>query len=129
MFGKMKLDPADKAFSMFIRLRDRQCMRCYSPVSFNAKGLPVTHQASHFFGRARESTRFDESNVDTLCGACHRIWGSDDREGYRVFKIKQLGQQGYDLLQLRANTVDKSIDRKMIAMYYRQELRKMGVKI
>jgi hypothetical protein len=43
---------------------------------------------------------------------CHQIWGSEDREAYRTFKIKQLGQEKFDALTVRANTYCKR-DRKM----------------
>ena len=109
---KIKTDKADKVFSQVIRLRDRKCVRCGSPVKFNDKGLPVSHQNSHYFGRGRESTRFHLYNCDTLCYGCHRIWGSDDKEGYRAFKIKQLGEDGFNLLTILANTTVKK-DRKM----------------
>ena len=109
---KIKIDPADTAFSQYIRIRDGKCVRCGSPVKFNDKGMPVSHQASHYYGRGRESTRFDPENVDTLCFGCHKIWGSDDKEGYRNYKMKQLGQKGFDRLTLRANT-HKHKDRKM----------------
>ncbi len=108
----IKIDKADKVFSQYIRLRDKHCVRCMSKVQINSSGLPISHQASHYFGRGRENTRFDPQNVDTLCMGCHRIWGSDNREEYRAFKIMQLGQEGFDLLTLRANTTKKK-DRKM----------------
>lgn len=109
---KIKLDKADKVFSQYIRLRDGMCMRCYSDVKVNEKGLPITHQASHYFGRGKESTRFDPDNVDCLCHGCHRIWGSDDREAYRSFKIRQLGEDEFNFLTLRSNTTQKK-DREM----------------
>lgn len=121
----VKIDKADKVFSQFIRLRDGKCVRCGSVVLFNDKGLPVSHQASHYFGRGKESTRFDEENVDCLCMGCHRIWGSDDKEGYRNFKIKQLGQQGFDLLMLRANSYQKK-DRKLAYIYWSKRLKEVG---
>lgn len=99
---KIKRYPADDVFSQFIRLRDMECRRCFSRVHLNEKGLPVSHEASHYFGRGKWGTRFDPENVDTLCFACHKIWGSDDKEGYKVFKINQLGQQAFDALTLRA---------------------------
>ncbi|MBU2061731.1 MAG: recombination protein NinG [Bacteroidetes bacterium] len=108
----IKIDKADKIFSQYIRTRDRKCMRCSSPVKFNDAGMPISHQNSHYFGRGKESTRFDQENCDTLCHGCHRIWGSDDREAYRVFKIKQLGENGFNALVLRANKTVKK-DRKL----------------
>lgn len=117
---KIKICPADKVFSQYIRLRDKRCMRCGSRVQFNAKGLPVSHEASHYFGRGRESTRFDQNNVDTACYGCHQQWGSTDREAYRNFKIKQLGQEGFDRLTLKADTYCKK-DR-VLALFIAKKL-------
>jgi len=108
----LRFDRADQVFSQYIRLRDGRCQRCGSAVHINDKGLPVSHQASHYFGRAKESTRFDERNVICLCMACHRIWGSDDREAYRAFMVKQLGEAGFHLLTVHANMYHKK-DRAM----------------
>lgn len=103
----MKIDPADKIFSQYVRLRDRRCMRCGSQVQLNDKGLPVSHQNSHYFGRTREGTRFEPDNCDTLCHGCHRFWEKEDREAYRQFKVKQLGQRRYDTLTLQASSYCK----------------------
>lgn len=118
-WGKLKLDPADVTFSHFIRARDKFCVRCGSLVSFNEKGFPISHQNSHFFGRGKESTRFDPENCDTLCGACHQYWGSTNFEEYRAFKIDQLGEEGFLRLQLRANTPGKR-DRKLALIFARE---------
>lgn len=119
----IKIDQADKVFSQYIRVRDRRCVRCSSPVQFNDKGLPVSHQASHFFGRGKESTRFDPENVDTLCYPCHVRWGSTEREDYRQFKINQLGEKGFDDLLLRSNSYQKK-DRKMALLVSKELLKK-----
>lgn len=130
-FG-IKLDPADKEFSKAIRLRDRECVRCHSKVEFNHLGMPKTHQASHYFGRGQESTRFDLENVDTLCPSCHILWGSRDREDYRNFKINQLGQNRFNLLLIRSKTPctkDRKLElikaKQLIKKYLQQELRKL----
>lgn len=117
---------SDKIFSQYVRLRDKRCVRCLSAVELNDKGLPVSHQASHYFGRGRENTRIDPQNVDTLCMGCHRIWGSDDKEGYRQFKIRQLGQQGFDELQLRANQTKKKDEQmsRLVAKLFLKEVYK-----
>ncbi len=120
----MKIDPADEAFSWWIRLRDMKCMRCGSQVSLNPLRLPNSHQNSHYFGRGREGTRFEPDNCDTLCHGCHRFWEKEDREAYREFKIKQLGEKRHAELQLQANAYHKR-DRKAEAIYWKQELRKL----
>lgn len=120
---KIKIDIADTLFSQWIRLRDKECVRCHSRVEFNDEGLPVTHQASHYFSRAAESTRFYPENVDTLCYGCHQHWGSADKEGYREFKKKQLGVIGWKLLQFRHESYKKK-DRKMERIIWRAALKK-----
>jgi hypothetical protein len=121
--GFIKIDAADKEFSIAVRLRDRKCMRCGSLVEFNVLGIPKTHQASHYFGRGQESTRFDLENVDTLCYGCHIIWGSKDREDYRAFKIKQLGENRFNLLLLRSKTTCNK-DRKFELLKAKQLVQK-----
>lgn len=123
---KLKLRPSDVIFSQYIRKRDKACCRCGSPVSFNQNALPVSHQASHFFGRAREATRFEPNNVDTLCHGCHQYWGSTDHEAYRAFKIKQLRQKGFDSLTLQANTYKKRDD-EMDKLYAKSLLESLMV--
>lgn len=107
----IKIDAADKWFSKYIReLADNTCERCGN------QGESL--QCSHFFGRANESTRFDIDNVDCLCYGCHIYWGSTNREDYRVYKIKKLGEDAFEDLVIRANTYKKK-DRKLEAIKWR----------
>lgn len=121
---KIKIDPADKVFSQYIRLRDGRCMRCGSAVRVNDKGLPVSHQCSHYYGRKMESVRFDPDNADALCMACHITWGSTMRFAYDEFKLRQLGQERFDALKLRALTTKKK-DRKMSLLIVQQLLKEV----
>lgn len=112
-WGNIKIDPADKIFSLYIRARDKRCQRCGRPGMTDASGLPVLGlQNSHYFGRRAESTRFHPSNCDALCARCHQIWGSENHEEYRRFKLKQLGSRGLLELELLHNTFQKK-DRKL----------------
>lgn len=117
-----KPDKADLLFSQWIRLRDRECVRCFSPVFFNAKGQPKSHQNSHYFGRTKQNTRFDPDNCDTLCHGCHRLWEKEDREDYREFKLNQLGQEGFDALVLRSRLYHKK-DYLSERIYWRERLK------
>ena|SRR3990167_1860466 len=123
--NRIRLDKADMAFSRYIRLRDKECVRCHS------RGHGVDDiaglQNSHYFGRGREGTRFDPDNCDSLCAGCHRQWGSDDREAYRAFKIKQLGEDGFNALMVRANTYCRK-DRKMRYLEARELLKSLTSK-
>lgn len=123
MSYKITRDKADNVFSQFIRLRDMKCRRCLSPVKLNDKGLPVSHQASHFHGRRKESTRFDEDNVDTLCGGCHSYFTANPAEHYQ-WQVKTKGQQTVDLIVLRSNTYQKK-DRQLAFIYWTQRLKEL----
>lgn len=107
---RVRIDKADQAFSEYIRMRDGRCVRC-GRFGEGANGI-VGLQCSHYFGRRRENTRFDPRNADALCFGCHQIWGSEDREAYREFKIRQLGEKEYKSLYLASNQMKKK-DRKM----------------
>lgn len=117
---RIKLDLADVVFSGYIRRRDKRCVRCLQPGT-GEKGI-VGLQCSHYFGRGRESVRFDPENCDALCYGCHQFWGSTNREDYRAFKIKQLGKRAFDLLCWRAEQYKKK-DRKLALLLARALLK------
>ena len=118
-WNKIRLDPADTYFSKYIRLKKKQCEKCgrRGEGSLGIDGL----QASHFHTRRKESVRFDEENVDVLCAGCHKYF-TDEREHYREWKRVKLGIRGYDILEIRANTVGKK-DRKLQRMIWKKLLK------
>jgi len=121
---KIKIDKADRAFSLYIRERaDWKCERCGNE--------PESLQNSHYFGRGRESTRFDPDNCSAVCYPCHVLWGSRDREAYRQEMIRKLGQDGYKALVERSNAYKKK-DRKLSYAVWKKEYqdlcKKKGVK-
>ncbi len=104
----IKLRKADVEFSKYIRTRDRwTCVYCKKTFEPPTAGL----QNSHFWGRARENTRFDPDNCDALCFRCHQYLGGDGREDYIDFKKKQLGEKGYADLKIRAFQYRKRDDK------------------
>lgn len=110
----MKFDGADRLFSLWIRKRDKfTCQRC------GGKGESL--QCSHFYGRVNESTRFEPDNCITLCYVCHKYFDETDREAYRDFKLKQLGQRRFDLLKIQRHTYKKK-DRKLEAIKWKLAL-------
>lgn len=119
---KIRIRNVDRLFSIFIRKRDRECVRCHSPVSFNPRGLPITHQNSHFWSRGNETTRFDERNCITLCFACHLAWGGDYRDEYKEFMIKKLGKKQFDALRVQAHQNGRKDD--ILTMIVIKELHK-----
>lgn len=107
----VRIDQADKFFSLFIRYRDNwTCQRCFT------KYEPVTNALhnSHFWGRARESTRFDPVNCVAHCHGCHSYLTASPEE-HRAWKLKQIGQAEYDRLMVRAQLTVKK-DRKLMAL-------------
>ncbi len=121
-WSNIKRDKADTVFSRYIRLLRKQCENCGRKGTGN-EGITGL-QASHYHSRRKESVRFDEENVDVLCIGCHRKLGTDDRKAYDAFKIKQLGQKGFNLLMLRANTSGKK-DRQLAWIYYNTKLKEL----
>lgn len=107
----IKIDQADKVFSQYIRLRDKRCLKCNSPVKLNDQGLPISHQCSHFHGRGHEGTRYEPDNCDTLCYGCHQYFGANPLV-FTEWKRKQLGEKRFKSLLLQANAYCKK-DRKL----------------
>lgn len=103
---KVKIDRADKVFSQYIRTRDKQCKRCGSKVEFNSKGEPISHQNSHFMGRGKESTRFNEYNCDTLCMGCHLYFTAHPADHY-AWQVQQKGQDKVNQIVLLSHQYKK----------------------
>lgn len=91
---------ADIVFSKIIRARDGRCVRCRSK-----DGLTC----SHFWERHHSSTRYDFENCDTLCLNCHRLW-EGRRNGYKEYKIEELGEKKYGELERKHNQMMKRSD-------------------
>jgi hypothetical protein len=128
MRRKIKIDKADELFSVYIRLRDKRCVRCGKLGEPDKKGrLIVGLQNSHFFNRWREGTRFDEENCDTLCMGCHEYWGEKDYEAYRDFKINRLGKSRFNLMKWRAYGYYKK-DRKMEVIRIKEMIKDLEAK-
>lgn len=102
-FGKMKIDPADKAFSLYIRTRDNwTCQRC-------GKQYPPPTSAlhcSHFMGRVKEATRFEPDNCDALCYGCHQHFTSHPLL-HTEWQVERKGQRRVDSLKLQSHTYKK----------------------
>lgn len=114
----MQIRNSDSVFSQYIRTRDNwTCQRCKMQYEPPTKAL----QCSHFFGRGRESVRFDPDNCIALCHGCHRFWEKEDREAYRDYMIEWLGQEKFDALTIRQRLPGKRDD-KLDAMTARAAL-------
>lgn len=112
---QVRIDPLDKLFSEYVRKRCGGCCeRCGK--HYGWKGL----QTSHYHGRAKRSTRYDEDNAMGLCFGCHQYFGSNPLE-HTEFMIKRLGQEKFDELSHRARQIVK-IDRNAITLYYKSKI-------
>ncbi len=108
---KIKIRPSDKYFSQWIRLRDRECKRCHSKVKFNEKGMPISHENSHFKGRGKEATRHEPKNCDTLCYGCHAFFTAQPDEHVK-WQVEQKGQEAVDELILLSNSYKERNDKE-----------------
>lgn len=104
----IKIDKADKAFSLYIRTRDKwQCQKCHKTYAPPTAAL----HCSHFQGRGKEATRFYPDNCDSLCFGCHQYFTSYPAEHY-LWQVKRKGQAKVNAIILLSHTYHKK-DRKM----------------
>ncbi len=111
---KIKIYPLDKLFSKYIKLRDKHCQRCGG-----TGGL----QTSHFWGRAKKATRWDEENAVLLCFGCHQYFHSRPLEHSRWFE-EHLGQPAFCLLEARAHQVGK-VDGNLMTLYIQAKIKEI----
>jgi hypothetical protein len=115
---RIRIDPADKAFSLWVRTRDKwTCQRCGKRYEPPTQAL----HCSHFQGRGKEATRFDPANADAMCYGCHRYLTAHPGEHY-AWQVARKGQKAVDALVLLSNTYAKK-DRKAEELYWKQRLR------
>lgn len=118
--GKIKIDVADKAFSLYIRTRDKwTCQRCGK---YHEPPTMALH-CSHFQGRGKEGTRFEPLNADALCYGCHNYFGSQPAEHYQ-WQVQRKGQETVDRIILQSNTYLKK-DRKAQAIIWRAKIKEL----
>ena len=116
-YYKVKFRAADKNFSRYIRRREA-CEICGR--------MDIKLEASHYFGRAKESTRFDPRNVKCLCFTCHKKTHENKRY-FTDFMLKELGQDGLDKLELDSNSYQKRDD-KLNKIIISELLKSVGMK-
>lgn len=115
--GKVKIDKADRMFSLYIRTRDGwKCKRCGNQYTPPTSAL----HCSHFKGRGKENTRFDERNADALCYGCHRYFTAQPDEHYK-WQLETKGQKVVDDIIRCANTYKKK-DRETDYLKFKTKL-------
>ena len=120
----VKIRPTDTLWTRYKRIRENYtcqwCGRPYPPD--NCRNLGVMH----YHGRGHENVRFDEENTLLGCNIpCHRYLDQHKGE-FKEFMIERLGQERYDLLDLRAH-IYKGRDDRADAMIIRQLLKEANV--
>lgn len=119
---KIRIRKSDSIFSLYVRTRDKwTCQRCKTRYPEKAQGL----HNSHYWGRGKESTRFEPLNCDALCMGCHQFFGAHPHE-YAIWKRNRLGDMRYDLLKLQAHTYKKRDD-VMDKLYAQKLLNEVSV--
>lgn len=104
---RILIDPADRIFSEYIRRRDGRCVSC-GKQGQGRHGI-VGLDCAHYFGRSKESVRFDPENADALCKTCHWLWDHTrkGRLAHELFKVRQLGHWRHGQLEGRSRHVVK----------------------
>ena len=102
---KIKICKEDKLFSNYVRWsRDEgKCQRCGTQYHPPTNAL----HCSHYFTRAKKSVRFDLDNCKALCYGCHAYFEARKNSEYQDFMIDRLGEDGYQKLVDKANSVMK----------------------
>lgn len=119
---KVKLRSSDRLWTKYKRLKEnytcQKCGREYLPDDCRNLGV------SHYHGRSHENVRFDEDNTPCMCNLpCHHYFDQHKGE-YREYMVKRLGQEGFDMLELRAH-IRKSRDDKMDAIIIKELLKEV----
>ena len=111
---RIRRDPLDELFSLYIRTRDHfTCQRC------GVKSKNV--QCAHFIGRRNKNCRWREENATTLCMGCHQHFHANPLE-FVEWTRKRLGERDFELLQAQERIITKP-DRKLLTMYYQNKLK------
>jgi len=122
-------DKLDKVFSLYIRLRDAmpngmiRCISCGQIKEFSK------FDCGHYWSRSHIGTRWDEDNCNAECAYCNRMTGGEHMIGYRENLIKKIGQQRFDLLEVKAREYsDLKKDKfkmQLLIKYYQNKVKEL----
>ena len=116
---KIRIDKLDVLFSELIRKKAKgKCQKCGKDVGF--KRL----QTSHFWGRARKSTRWDEDNAVALCFTCHIYFTANPYEHVMWYQ-SDLGMERFVALRDRMMDMTK-VDKEELLEVYKQKIKELG---
>lgn len=127
MYYKVKIRWPDKQFSNYIREKAGwACQKCGKVCKVGDEWIGKL-EASHYWSRDHENTRYDEENVYSLCFVCHKRMGGYKREEdgeYDLWVKELLGEKGYKNLKIRAN-INSKRDDKLANMFVNQLLKEL----
>ena len=117
----------DRVFSLYIRLRDAmpsgyvRCISCGKIKSFEDV------DCGHFHSRVHMATRYDESNCHAECRYCNRF-SADHLIGYEKNLVRKIGQNGVNLLNVKAHSTKHYLDSELECMieHYTIEVKKLS---
>ena len=118
----MKRDPADIAFSQFIRERDNfTCQKCNKVYP---EGRRQGLHCSHFYSRRHQSTRYFSPNACAHCFSCHQYLGGNPIE-FAEWIESYLGTEAAQALRERKNQICKRTkkEKKEIAAHWKAQLK------
>lgn len=102
--GKAAKARADRLFSQYVRLRDKQCTVC---------GTTQNLQCAHVVSRRFSATRCVPDNAHTLC-AGHHMEFTEDPHAHVMWAYRMIGEERYAELRTQAYEGAKGIDWKLI---------------
>jgi hypothetical protein len=123
----MKINKADKWFSIFIRLRDAndegfcKCITCGRIKHWRLL------DCGHHIKRQHQGTRYHEKNCAAQCKGCNNFGQGEDAK-FKEAIIKKYGQQQYDLLEACKRTICKrsQLERDLLAEEYEKKARALA---
>ena len=112
----------DTLWSELVKLRaGGKCEYCRRPDTLNSH---------HIFSRSKRSTRWDERNGACLCAGHHTLSSTLSAHKTPIefieFLREKRGEEWYKILRLRAMTLAAGLDKKLIKVYLKQEIKKYG---
>ena len=114
---KIRIDPLDSLVSEYVRKRTKGfCERCGKYYGWQ------NLQACHFHSRRKISVRYDSDNLAGCDFGCHNWLDGNPMEKIEFFQ-NRLGQVKFDLLNSRARITFPRPDKKMLTLYYQQQIK------
>ena len=113
----IRIDPLDSLVSEYVRKKSNGfCERCGRYYGWQKL------QACHFHSRRKISVRYDCENIAACDFGCHNWIDGNPMEKIEFFKNK-LGETAFDLLNARARITYPKPDKKMLTIYFQQQLK------